>query len=196
MSQRRRPLVAGNWKMNGLKSSAAEFGRMIDGASRVTANADLLVCPPATLVMACAAHAQAHGSKIAIGAQDCHSEASGAFTGDISAEMLADGGAVATGQAGSSSLPEFESDQLRIGLLTLDQGATYAVAAAKIPPLLVALDGTEAEGIVRVKIQGAAGTGTRPLRAGDVQEVPADLPYELHSTGGGPSRFLVIAPKD
>ncbi|HZE89649.1 MAG TPA: cupin domain-containing protein, partial [Verrucomicrobiae bacterium] len=108
----------------------------------------------------------------------------------------ADGGAVATGQAGSSSLPEFESDQLRIGLLTLDQGATYAVAAAKIPPLLVALDGTEAEGIVRVKIQGAAGTGTRPLRAGDVQEVPADLPYELHSTGGGPSRFLVIAPKD
>ncbi|MBI3448027.1 MAG: hypothetical protein HY049_03780 [Acidobacteria bacterium] len=107
----------------------------------------------------------------------------------------AGGGAVATGQAGSTLLPELESDQLRIGLLTLDPGATWAAPAAKSPPFLVALDGTEAEGIVRVKIEGAAGVGTRPLRAGDVQEVPGDLPYEVHNTGRAPARFLVIAPK-
>jgi triosephosphate isomerase len=54
---------------------------------------DLLVCPPATLVMMFVS--AAHGSKVAIGGQDCHAEAAGAFTGDISAEMLADAGATA-----------------------------------------------------------------------------------------------------
>ena len=92
MSQGRRPLVAGNWKMNGLASSAAELARMIEGA-RAVANADLLVCPPATLVAAFAA--QARGSQVAIGAQDCHAAKNGAYTGDISAEMLADAGATA-----------------------------------------------------------------------------------------------------
>src|ERR1044072_8215412 len=92
MSQGRRPLVAGNWKMNGLKASAAELARMIDGAADI-AHADVLVCPPATLVMAFAA--QARGSRLAIGAQDCHAEKNGAYTGDISAEMLADAGATA-----------------------------------------------------------------------------------------------------
>jgi triosephosphate isomerase len=52
-----------------------------------------MICPPATLVAAFAA--QASGSKIAIGAQDCHAEKAGAYTGDISAEMLADAGATA-----------------------------------------------------------------------------------------------------
>src|ERR1700738_1139664 len=89
-----RPLIAGNWKMNGLKSSQAEFEAMLAGASEVAAKADLLVCPPATLIAAFAK--QARGSKtLAIGAQDCHPKASGAHTGDISAEMLADAGAAA-----------------------------------------------------------------------------------------------------
>src|SRR5215475_13863118 len=89
-----RPLIAGNWKMNGLKSSMAEFEAMLQGAPALTAKADLLVCPPATLVAAFAAAAQ--GSKaLAVGAQDCHPKVSGAHTGDISAEMLADAGAKA-----------------------------------------------------------------------------------------------------
>src|ERR1700704_7216876 len=87
-----RPLIAGNWKMNGLKSSQAEFEAMLAGASVVAAKADLLVCPPATLIAAFAE--KARGSKtLAVGAQDCHPKASGAHTGDISAEMLADAGA-------------------------------------------------------------------------------------------------------
>jgi triosephosphate isomerase (TIM) len=89
-----RPLIAGNWKMNGLKASAAEFEAMLAGAPSVAAKADLLVCPPATLIAAFAD--KARGAKsLAIGAQDCHPRASGAHTGDISAEMLADAGASA-----------------------------------------------------------------------------------------------------
>jgi triosephosphate isomerase (TIM) len=89
-----RPLIAGNWKMNGLRSSLAEFDAMIAGASGVADKADLLVCPPATLIAVFAA--KLGGSNgIAIGAQDCHPKASGAHTGDISAEMLKDAGATA-----------------------------------------------------------------------------------------------------
>src|SRR6476659_154697 len=88
-----RPLIAGNWKMNGLKSSQAEFDAMREGAASVAAKADLLVCPPASLIAGFAERAK--GSKIAIGAQDCHPKASGAHTGDLSAEMLADAAASA-----------------------------------------------------------------------------------------------------
>ena len=89
----RRPLVAGNWKMNGLKASAGELSKIMAGAGDLWTKADLMICPPATLVMTFA-HV-ALGSRIEIGGQDCHAEASGAFTGDISAEMLADLGAKA-----------------------------------------------------------------------------------------------------
>ena len=79
--------------MNGLRPSAAELGKIVAGSEGPSAKTDLLVCPPAPLIMMFAS--AAHGSKVAIGAQDCHAEASGAFTGDISAEMLADAGATA-----------------------------------------------------------------------------------------------------
>jgi len=88
-----RPLVAGNWKMNGLTASAAELGKIVQGYDALRQGVDLMVCPPATLLATFAPAAQ--GSGVAIGAQDCHPEASGAFTGDISAEMLADVGATA-----------------------------------------------------------------------------------------------------
>src|ERR1700675_4053425 len=87
-----RPLIAGNWKMNGLKASEAEFEAMLAGASQVASKADLLVCPPATLI---AAFAEKSHGRLAIGGQDCHPKPSGAHTGDISAEMLADAGASA-----------------------------------------------------------------------------------------------------
>ena len=88
----RRPLVAGNWKMNGLRASVAELARIVVGARELAAT-DILVCPPATLVAEFAAAAA--GSPVRIGAQDCHAEPAGAFTGDLSAEMLKDAGASA-----------------------------------------------------------------------------------------------------
>src|SRR5215510_10390517 len=86
----RRPLVAGNWKMNGLQASVAELARIVVGAREFAAT-DILVCPPATLVAEFVAAAA--GSPVRIGAQDCHAEPAGAFTGDLSAEMLKDAGA-------------------------------------------------------------------------------------------------------
>ena len=94
MTDHIRPLIAGNWKMNGLKASTAEFEAMLAGAAEVTGKADLLVCPPATLLAGFAD--KARGTRaVAVGAQDCHAKASGAHTGDLSAEMLADAGASA-----------------------------------------------------------------------------------------------------
>jgi triosephosphate isomerase (TIM) len=89
----RRPLVAGNWKMNGLKSSAGEIDKLIEAVDGLVRNLDLMVCPPATLVTTFAARAK--GSKLLVGGQDCRPEPAGAFTGDIAAEMLADAGASA-----------------------------------------------------------------------------------------------------
>jgi triosephosphate isomerase (TIM) len=89
----RRPLVAGNWKMNGLRRSTVELQRVLAGARDFAGKADLMICPPATLIAAFAELAR--GSNVAIGGQDCHPEPSGAFTGDISAEMLKDAGASA-----------------------------------------------------------------------------------------------------
>jgi triosephosphate isomerase (TIM) len=88
----RRPLVAGNWKMNGLSASVAELQQIIAGAQQL-ANVDVMVCPPATLLAGFAAAAR--GSRVAIGAQDCHPRPAGAYTGDIAAEMLKDAGAQA-----------------------------------------------------------------------------------------------------
>ena len=94
MSQTNRPLVVGNWKMNGSRAALAELavmGKGFDGALR--SKVDLIICPPMTHV-ALAAQA-AVGTGILIGAQNCHAKVSGAHTGDVSAEMLADIGAVA-----------------------------------------------------------------------------------------------------
>ncbi len=85
------PLVAGNWKMNGLGVSEGELTKIVNGAAGI--KADLMVCPPATLIADFAAAAR--GSAVAIGGQDCHADPSGAHTGDIAAEMLKDAGAVA-----------------------------------------------------------------------------------------------------
>lgn len=93
MSIRPVPLVAGNWKMNGLKAALAEIAAIRDGVvAGGFGRAEAAICPPATLVAAAADLAK--GSALAIGGQDCHAKASGAHTGDISAEMLKDAGAV------------------------------------------------------------------------------------------------------
>src|SRR3974390_1498433 len=85
-----RPLLAGNWKMHGLKAALGEIEAVARQASRGLVHADILICPPATLIEQAVRQAAA---RIAIGVQDCHPEPSGAHTGDISAEMLKDAGA-------------------------------------------------------------------------------------------------------
>lgn len=87
----RRKLIAGNWKMNGLSGSLSLATAIRDGAAALPDGVEVLVCPPATLIAAVAELLE--GSPVGVGGQDCHPKASGAHTGDVSAEMLADAGA-------------------------------------------------------------------------------------------------------
>ncbi len=87
-----RPLVAGNWKMNGLRASIGEITAMRRAVDAGEAGvAEVLVCPPATLLISASAVLQ--GGALALGAQDAHIKGSGAHTGDVSAPMLRDAGA-------------------------------------------------------------------------------------------------------
>jgi triosephosphate isomerase (TIM) len=88
-----RRLLAGNWKMNGLRAALAEIRALKRGIADQALAADILICPPATLIFEAAKATE--NAAIEIGGQDCHAEISGAFTGDISAEMLRDAGATA-----------------------------------------------------------------------------------------------------
>ncbi len=82
-------LAAGNWKMNGLRADLSEARAL--AAAFPDPSCSVLLCPPATLIAAMADAVA--GSAVALGGQDCHAQASGAHTGDISAQMLADSGA-------------------------------------------------------------------------------------------------------
>jgi triosephosphate isomerase len=183
-----RPLIAGNWKMNGLKGSTAELEAMIAGAGSVIAKADLLVCPPATLVAAFAD--KVRGSKsLAIGAQDCHPKPSGAHTGDLSAEMLADAGATAIIVGHSERRADHgESDALvrqkaeaawRAGLTAIvcigetqaqrDAGQTLHICGGQLSGSLP--DGaTAANLVVAYEPVWAIGTGLTPTAA-DIEQV-------------------------
>jgi len=93
MARTRRPLIAGNWKMNGLRADAVALAKAVaEGVKQAKwVDREVLVCPPATLVMAVVEAVTASG--LLVGGQDCHAKASGAHTGEISAEMLRDAGA-------------------------------------------------------------------------------------------------------
>lgn len=114
---KRRPLVAGNWKMNGLKGSKREItalGRRLNGADGKP-RCDVMICPPATVLTVM--REQAKGTGVKIGAQDCHWNVSGAHTGDLSAEMLKD--------AGASAIIVGHSERRQ------DHGETSAIVKAK-----------------------------------------------------------------
>lgn len=88
----RRPLVAGNWKMNGLRANVAEFSAICEWSkAQDESGAELAICPPATLLIDCASIAA--GGDVMLGAQNCSAQKFGALTGELSAEMLADAGA-------------------------------------------------------------------------------------------------------
>jgi triosephosphate isomerase len=189
-----RPLAAGNWKMNGLGASLAELSAIAKAARDGEAGrAEVLICPPATLI---AAAVQAAGG-MAIGGQDCHAEASGAHTGDISAEMLRDAGAtyVITGHS-ERRADHGETDAvvrakaeaaLRAGLVvivcvgeTRDQreaGETLAVVGSQIAGSLPH-DATAATLVVAYEPVWAIGTGLTPTAA-DVAEVHGFIRHEL-----------------
>jgi triosephosphate isomerase (TIM) len=194
----RRPLVAGNWKMNGLRASAGELERIIAGARNLV-NVDLMICPPATLIAGFAAAAR--GSGVAIGGQDCHALVAGAYTGDISAEMLKDAGAEAV-IVGHSERRQYhgETDAAvrakalaarRAGLFAIvcvgetraerDAGHALDVVRAQLDGSLP--DGAESFVVVAYEPVWAIGTGLTPTTA-DVGDMHGFIRLRLCSRYG------------
>ena len=201
----RRPLVAGNWKMNGLMASAGELEAIIVGA-RDLPNADFLICPPATLVARFAELAR--GSRVIIGGQDCHAEPAGAYTGDIAAEMLKDAGAGAV-IVGHSERRRYhgETDAMvrgkalaarRAGLLAIvcvgetraerDAGKTHRIVRAQ-------LDGSLPDGLADFVIAyepvWAIGTGVTPTQS-DVADMHRFIRENLCARYGGAGQGVRI----
>ncbi|MBR1120731.1 triose-phosphate isomerase [Bradyrhizobium lablabi] len=209
MSDAIRSLIAGNWKMNGLKASMAEFDAMLAGGGAFAEKTDLLVCPPATLIAAFADKAKGKG--VAVGAQDCHQNASGAHTGDLSAEMLVDAGASAIIVGHSERRADHgESDALvrqkaqavwRAGAIAIvcigetraqrDAGQTLDICGGQLKGSLP--DGaTAANLVVAYEPVWAIGTGLTPTTA-DVEAVHGFIRRVLtdrFKTEGGRMRIL------
>jgi len=200
------PLVAGNWKMNGLAGSVAELAKIIAGAAGLVGKADLMVCPPATLI---AAFAQAaRGSKIAIGGQDCHAAVSGAHTGDIAAEMLADAGATAVIVGHSERRTDHHETDAQVrakalaaqraGLMAIvcvgeqraqrEAGETLAIVGGQLDG---SLPDTAANLVIAYEPVWAIGTGLTPTPA-DVAEVHAFIRKRLVERYGAPGAALRI----
>ena len=204
-----RPLIAGNWKMNGLKSSLGEFEAMLAGAAGIGSKADLLVCPPATLVATFAKRA-AGSNALTVGAQDCHPEASGAHTGDISAEMLADAGAKAiivghserrTDHGESDALVRQKAEAVwRAGLTAIvcigetreqrDTGRTLDICGGQLKASLP--DGATCDNlVVAYEPIWAIGTGLTPTPA-DVEQVHGSIRESLVKRFSGGARIRIL----
>ena len=191
----RRPLIVGNWKMNGLTASLDEVAALAGKVKAQAPAAELGLCPPATLVAAMAAALK--GTGIGVGGQDCHARASGAHTGDISAEALKDAGATYV-LAGHSErrTDHAETDAMvrdkaqaahRAGLIAIvcvgetlaqrDAGETLKVVAAQLRGSLPD-DATAANTVVAYEPVWAIGTGRTPTEA-QVAEVHAAMRQDV-----------------
>lgn len=187
-----RRLAAGNWKMNGLAADLAQIDAL---AARPASRCEVLMCPPATLLAPMAARAA--GSPIQVGGQDCHMAASGAHTGDISAQALADAGAVAviTGHSERRS-DHAESDAIvaakataahRAGLVAIiclgeteaqrDAGETLAVIGRQLDASLPE-GATALNTVIAYEPVWAIGTGRTPTND-QIAEVHALLRERL-----------------
>ena len=195
----RRPLVAGNWKMNGLRSAVSDLVEIARGAAKIP-RADIMVCPPATLIAEFAAAVRE--TPVRIGAQDCHCEPAGAFTGDLSAEMLKDAGASAVIVGHSERrIHHKETDAKvrakalaarRAGLLAIvcvgetrtqrEGGSTLAVVGAQLDGSLP--DGMGAEAVVvAYEPVWAIGSGLTPTPS-DIAEMHGFIRRRLSSRFG------------
>ena len=203
-----RMLLAGNWKMNGLKTALAEIRALRRGLADDPAHADVLVCPPATLIMEAAKAAE--GSPIAIGGQDCHALASGPYTGDISAEMLRDAGATAV-IVGHSERRQYHGETneevagkvkaaRRAGLIPiLCVGESNAEREAKqaVPVVTQQLEASIPSGVDATNLTiayepiWAIGTGKTPTRQ-DIAEMHAAIRASLASRFAAASRAVRI----
>jgi len=203
-----RPLVAGNWKMNGSLSMLREPRLLAAMLKDVKLSCDVMVCPPAILTRR--VRSVLKGSRIRLGGQDCHWDASGAHTGDISAEMLKEAGcsAVITGHS-ERRANHGESDEMvnrkasaahRAGLTaivcigeTLEErkgGRTLDVLTRQLAQSLPEAS-TAASTIVAYEPVWAIGTGLTPSTA-EVAEAHGRIRAELAKRFGAEGEGMRI----
>lgn len=201
-------LVAGNWKMNGTTASLRE-PRLLAGMLRdVKLKCDVLVCPPATIARR--VKSVMKGSKVKVGGQDCHWNASGAHTGDISAEMLRDAGctAVIVGHSerrtNHAETDEMVSKKAKAALSagltaiicigeTLEQrksGKTLDIVSTQLEGS-VPKDSTAANTVIAYEPVWAIGTGLTPTVA-EVAEVHTHIRRQLEKVAGGEGASMRI----
>ena len=211
MTASRRPLIAGNWKMNGKTADGVALAAGVAEKMKATRDApfDLLVCPPFTLISKVGDAIS--GSGVMLGGQDCHTAASGAHTGDTSAEMLADlgCGCVIVGHSERRTDHE-ETDELVAakaraahgnGLIAIicigeteaerDAGKTLDVNGSQVAGSVPA-DSTAKNTVVAYEPVWAIGTGRTPTND-EVQEVHAFIRAELaKKVGEGEAQAMRI----
>jgi triosephosphate isomerase len=209
MARTRRPLIAGNWKMNGLRADGLALAKTVaNGVKQAGWNdRDVLVCPPATLVLAVADAVK--GSGVQVGGENCHAKPSGAHTGEVAAEMLRDCGATYV-IVGHSERRQYHGEK------DADVCAKAAAAHRAGLTAIVCVGETQAEreagktlAVVRRQLRGsipdlsssrnlvvayepvwAIGTGLTPTAA-DVAEVHALIRDELRRLVGKAEQFGV-----
>ncbi|TGT75952.1 triose-phosphate isomerase [bacterium M00.F.Ca.ET.159.01.1.1] len=191
-----RPLVAGNWKMNGTSASLAELRSIGNGfMSGLDAETEAVVCVPATLLQRAAEILSR--TPVRAGGEDCHAKESGAFTGEISAEMLKDAGASHVIVGHSERRELFGEDDAtvnakasaawRAGLVAIicigetraerEAGATLDILSRQLEGS-VPTSATPANTIVAYEPVWAIGTGLTPTAA-DVAEAHAHIRLKL-----------------
>ena len=202
-----RSLIAGNWKMNGLSQDGFLLAEEIVRRAP-TAGPELLVCPPATLIGLVAEVLQ--GSRVMLGGQDCHADASGARTGDIAAAMLADLGCtyVIVGHSerradhgeSSAAVKAKAKAALAARLIAIvcvgetlaerEAGRTNAVIGQQVRDSIP--DGaTAANLVIAYEPVWAIGTGKTPTAA-QVAEVHADIRREIAGRVGDPAAVRLL----
>lgn len=204
----RRPLIVGNWKMNGLTASLAEATALAGKVQAQAPQAELGLCPPATLVAAMAMTLK--GSGIGVGGQDCHAKAAGAHTGDIAAEMLKDAGAAYVIVGHSERRADHgESDEAvrakaqaahRAGLVAIvclgetlaqrDAGETLKVVGAQLRGSLPD-DANAANTVIAYEPVWAIGTGRTPTLE-QVAEVHAAIRQDLKARFDDGASFRIL----
>jgi len=204
-----RPLVAGNWKMNGTRASLDQIKAMAEGVKGPLAEkVESLICPPSTLLYV--ATALCDDSPLKIGGQDCHQNASGAHTGDISAEMIADcfGTHVIVGHS-ERRTDHAETDHLvrakasaayaadLIAIICIGETAEQRKSGQTLDVLKCQLDGSlpdeaiAANTVIAYEPVWAIGTGLTPT-VEDVREAHAVMREELVKRFGGEGRGMRI----
>ena len=197
-----RPLVAGNWKMNGTGESLEQLRIIVNRPnSAIGEKIDALICVPATLVFRAAQSVE--GEALSIGGQDCHAKKAGAHTGDISADMLKDAGAshVIVGHS-ERRTDHGETDEMvnakaraaweagLAAIICIGETEAQRKAGSTLDIIGVQLSGSIPDGanagnsIIAYEPVWAIGTGLTPTTA-DVREVHASIRSALSKRFGG-----------